>query len=100
MAGVGKPGQAKLQKAERAWLAYRDAQCDFDTMGTSTGSIYPMIYAGCLNALTQTQMEHLNQQLHCKEGDLSCGGQQLRGSWSQAARSRPPPSLHRKDRMT
>jgi uncharacterized protein YecT (DUF1311 family) len=75
MAAISKPGQAKLQKAQRSWVAYRDAQCDFDTMGTSTGSIHPMIQLACLSGLTQMQTEHLNQQLHCQEGDTACGGQ-------------------------
>jgi uncharacterized protein YecT (DUF1311 family) len=75
LAAVTKPGQSKLQNAERAWVAYRDAQCDFDTMDHRDGSIYPMIHASCLSTLTQAQTEHLNQQLHCEEGNLSCGGQ-------------------------
>jgi uncharacterized protein YecT (DUF1311 family) len=75
LAHVTKPGQAKLQKAQRAWVAYRDAQCDFDTMGSSAGSIYPMVHAACLSGLTQTQTKQLTQQLHCEEGDVSCGGQ-------------------------
>ena len=68
-------GLQKLKSAQKAWIAYRDAQCDFDTSGHEDGSIYPMIQSLCLDALTQAQTTHLNEQLHCEEGNLSCGNQ-------------------------
>ncbi len=68
-------GKAKLRAAQRSWLAYRDAQCAFETIGTAGGSIHPMVLSGCLEKLTRDQTARLNAQLHCQEGDLSCGGQ-------------------------
>ncbi|WP_322045301.1 lysozyme inhibitor LprI family protein [Paraburkholderia sp. J67] len=75
LAKVSKDGADHLRKAQRAWLAWRDAQCSFNTMGTSGGSINSSMYGLCIDELTQEQTKRLDAQLHCKEGDLSCGGQ-------------------------
>jgi uncharacterized protein YecT (DUF1311 family) len=32
-------GRLKLHTAQRAWIAYRDAQCTFNTMGSVGGSV-------------------------------------------------------------
>lgn len=72
---VSKAGLAKLKTAQRAWISYRDAQCEFESAGTDDGSVHPMIVSTCLDQLTQAQTERLNQQLNCVEGDLSCGNQ-------------------------
>ena len=68
-------GRQKLKLAQNAWIAYRDAQCEFDTFGSRNGSIFPMIHSACLDTLTQAQTKVLNQQLECQEGDVSCGNQ-------------------------
>jgi uncharacterized protein YecT (DUF1311 family) len=75
LAKVSKQGGEQLRKTQRAWLAWRDAQCTFDTMGTHDGSVNPMVHTMCIDELTQQQAKRLDAQLHCKEGDLSCGGQ-------------------------
>jgi uncharacterized protein YecT (DUF1311 family) len=74
-AKVSKPGKDKLQKAQRAWITWRDAQCDFNSSGSSDGSIHGMVLASCLDDLTKAQTKLLDSQLHCQEGDTSCGGQ-------------------------
>jgi uncharacterized protein YecT (DUF1311 family) len=63
---------ALLIKAQRAWLSFRDAQCDFSTSASEQGSIYPMIVSQCRSALTHTRSKDLGAFLHCEEGDLSC----------------------------
>jgi uncharacterized protein YecT (DUF1311 family) len=75
MAKISPAGQASLRNAQRTWVAYRDAECTFETMGTADGSIHPTVYASCLEGLTVAQTKNLDMQLHCVEGDLSCGGQ-------------------------
>jgi uncharacterized protein YecT (DUF1311 family) len=40
LAKVSKPGKDKLQKAQRAWITWRDAQCDFNTSGSRDGSAF------------------------------------------------------------
>jgi uncharacterized protein YecT (DUF1311 family) len=64
--------QVKLRQAQRAWIAYRDKWCEFETNGL--GSVRPMIFAGCLTGLTEDHSKNLDYQLTCEEGDLSCKG--------------------------
>ncbi len=75
LARVSAPGKTKLRAAQRAWLAYRDSQCAFETAATLGASIHPMVVSGCLEALTLAQGKRLGDQLHCQEGDMSCGNQ-------------------------
>jgi uncharacterized protein YecT (DUF1311 family) len=75
MAKVSKDGAEQLRKSQRAWLAWRDAQCEFDTMSSRTGSIHSAMQGMCIEQLTREQTKHLDSQLHCEEGDMSCGGQ-------------------------
>ncbi|WP_321870958.1 lysozyme inhibitor LprI family protein [Burkholderia ubonensis] len=75
LAKVSSEGSNQLRKSQRAWIAWRDAQCEFNTMGTRGGSINSSMYARCIDELTRDQTRRLDAQLHCREGDLSCGGQ-------------------------
>lgn len=61
-----------LRDAERAWVAYRDAECTFAASGVAGGSAYPMVYDMCLDGLTQQRIEQFQQYLACEEGDMSC----------------------------
>ncbi len=71
---ISPAGQTLLRDAERAWIGYRDKECDFETAGSAGGSIRPMLIAQCLTALTNRRIAELANQRDCKEGDL-CGGQ-------------------------
>ncbi|MDO7900279.1 lysozyme inhibitor LprI family protein [Pseudomonas citrulli] len=62
----------RLVKAQRAWIAFRDAECDFSASGVEGGSVYPLIYNDCLTAQTKARVEAFKTYLMCKEGDLSC----------------------------
>jgi uncharacterized protein YecT (DUF1311 family) len=75
MKKISAQGKPRLQKAERAWVAFRDAQCDFQTSSPDPYSARPMVYAGCLKQLTEAQNKLLDAQLHCEEGDIGCGQQ-------------------------
>ncbi len=61
-----------LQAAQRAWIAFRDAECDFSTNDSKDGSIYPMLVSGCRADLTKARTEQLGAYLNCEEGDMSC----------------------------
>ena len=61
-----------LTKAQRAWVAFRDAECAFSASGTQGGSIHPMMDSMCRTDLTKARTEALGRYLDCKEGDLSC----------------------------
>jgi uncharacterized protein YecT (DUF1311 family) len=61
-----------LVAAQRAWIGYRDAECDFMSSGVEGGSARPMIAAQCLEQLTTQRADELKALLNCEEGDLSC----------------------------
>jgi uncharacterized protein YecT (DUF1311 family) len=63
---------ALLKASERAWIAYRDAQCDFATNGTAGGTINSMEDTICRTGKTNDRIKELNAQLHCAEGNLDC----------------------------
>ena len=48
-----------LRKAQRAWLAFRDIECTYETVGDEGGSIQPMDYSLCLTRLTKLRTEQL-----------------------------------------
>ncbi|MER2508778.1 MAG: lysozyme inhibitor LprI family protein [Amaricoccus sp.] len=64
--------KAPLVAAQRAWVTYRDAECDFVASSVAGGSIYPMIRGECLTDLTRARSEEFRGFLACEEGDLSC----------------------------
>lgn len=65
-------GLKLLKDAERAWIAFRDAECSFASSGVEGGSIQPMIEAECFQAQTEARTAMLKTYLACEEGDLSC----------------------------
>lgn len=62
----------KLVAAQRAWIVFRDAECDFVASGTGEGSAAPMVKLGCLEDLTRHRVDRIQKYLNCPEGDLSC----------------------------
>lgn len=61
-----------LQTAQRAWIGFRDAECNFATDDSKDGSIYPMLQANCLQAQTEDRLKQLSTYLNCQDGDMSC----------------------------
>jgi len=49
-----------LRKAQRAWIAFRDAECSYETAGDEGGSILPMDYSICLTRLTKQRTQELH----------------------------------------
>ncbi len=66
------PNGALLAAAQKSWLAWRDAECSYETNGTAGGSINAMMWTKCRTAKTEARFKELDAQLHCEEGDLSC----------------------------
>lgn len=58
--------------AQKAWIEFRDAECNFSTNAASGGSIHAMLVTSCLTALTKKRTEDFGRYLNCEEGDLSC----------------------------
>lgn len=61
-----------LVAAERAWIAFRDAECAFSATGAEGGTMFPMTVSMCLTDLTEARTAQLEAFLHCEEGDTSC----------------------------
>lgn len=61
-----------FETAQRDWMAFRDAECDFTAKPVESGSIYPLIFLNCQNELTRDRERQLRSYLSCEEGDLSC----------------------------
>ncbi|MCH4539928.1 lysozyme inhibitor LprI family protein [Brucella tritici] len=60
----------KLVQSQRAWIAFRDAECDMQTFGG--GSIVGTSYPICLSGLTTQRINDLKGYLKCDEGDSNC----------------------------
>ena len=65
-------GKRLLQAAQRAWIAFRDAECAYTTAGSEGGSIHPMEVSQCLTELTEQRTKQLTSGAKCQEGDASC----------------------------
>lgn len=61
-----------LVTAERAWVAFRDAECAFSASGAEGGTIFPMTVSICMTELTKARTAQLATFLTCEEGDVSC----------------------------
>jgi uncharacterized protein YecT (DUF1311 family) len=48
-----------LKKAQRAWIDYRDGQCDLAGFEARGGSMEPMLVSGCLADLTKKRTDEL-----------------------------------------
>ena len=68
----------KLRAAERAWLAYREAQVEatFPAVDKQAayGSVYPMCVLKLLRDLTESRIAELRSALAPQEGDVCAGG--------------------------
>ncbi|WP_442953129.1 lysozyme inhibitor LprI family protein [Pectobacterium sp. A5351] len=64
--------KALLKSAQRKWIAYRNADCEFQSFQTTGGSIHGMLYSQCLTQKTADRVKEFKSILSCKEGDLSC----------------------------
>ncbi|MGH6862282.1 MAG: lysozyme inhibitor LprI family protein, partial [Phyllobacterium sp.] len=61
-----------LVSAQKAWVAFRDAECNFSSSGVTGGSVYPFVSSSCLDGMTQSRITDLKGYLACTEGDMSC----------------------------
>ena len=66
------PARKLLADSQKAWIAFRDAECAFKVSSSLGGSIYPMEMAICLDERTRARLGELRAYLKCEEGDLSC----------------------------
>ncbi|HZS48610.1 MAG TPA: lysozyme inhibitor LprI family protein [Blastocatellia bacterium] len=55
--------KTKLKEAELAWIKYRDTNCDCETFLNLGGTIYPLVYNGCLTRMTNNRIKELKDLL-------------------------------------
>ena len=67
MADLDEEGKAKLVKAQRAWVAYRDAESEFAADEERGGSMAPMIHYGAQAKLTRARVAALREKLPDKK---------------------------------
>jgi uncharacterized protein YecT (DUF1311 family) len=74
MARIGGDAATKglLQKSQRLWIGFRDAECDFQASGSVGGSIYPTLIASCAGSMTDKRILEFKEYSNCEEGDSSC----------------------------
>ena len=53
----------KLKAAQRSWLAFRDAHCDYEAFIFEGGTMQPLIQASCLEAVTRERTKQLRASL-------------------------------------
>lgn len=61
MKDAGATERAKLRAAQLAWIKFRDAHCDYTSVGNKGGSIYPMVYSFCLAKVTTERGKQLRE---------------------------------------
>lgn len=59
--GGMKGAEKALVKAQRAWIDYRDAQCDAFGFQARGGTMEPMLVAGCLAEETDKRTKELKE---------------------------------------
>ena len=58
----GKPGyEETLRKAQRAWISFRDANCEYEGFAARGGTMEPMLVFLCLARVTSTRTNELRQ---------------------------------------
>ena len=71
-ARLSSNGKARLVKAQRSWIAWRNAECAFRSNGADAGSIGTMVALDCSTELTRARTTQLDALKQCAEGDTSC----------------------------
>jgi uncharacterized protein YecT (DUF1311 family) len=59
IAGEDGDAQKLLREAQRDWIKFRDAECAYEAAPNQGGSIYPMVYSGCLTELTRARTKEI-----------------------------------------
>jgi uncharacterized protein YecT (DUF1311 family) len=65
-------GRKLLQAAQRAWIAFRDAECARSTAASEGGSLHPLEMSQCLTRLTDERIKQLAGASPCEDGEAGC----------------------------
>lgn len=61
-----------FRRAQKSWLAYRTAVCDFESSGLLGGSAQGLVKWQCTARMTRAHVDELRAMGDCVEGDLAC----------------------------
>jgi uncharacterized protein YecT (DUF1311 family) len=61
-------GVETLREAQRAWISFRDLACEAEGFAMRGGSAEPLLVYGCMRALTEERIGHLQGMLDAYEG--------------------------------
>lgn len=87
LSGDDAKAREKVRAAQLAWLKYRDAHCLVEAMINEGGSIYPLVYSGCLASVTAERTRRMKDSLVESErltGAASLTGDGVRGVVSKS----------------
>lgn len=62
----------QLMEVQRAWISFRDLNCEFKSSGILGSSAHPFALASCMTEMTEIRVRELQELKNCKEGDLLC----------------------------
>ena len=74
MQGLAAPDRQRLRTAQKAWIAWRTAQCEFESGSSSGGSARELARWSCTATLTRERTMALDKLAHCPQGDIACSG--------------------------
>ena len=62
----------RWRAAQKSWIAWRTAQCSFESGAAAGGSARAMLRWQCVTRLTRERTAAIERLTTCAEGDLAC----------------------------
>ncbi len=59
----------QLKEAQRAWIQYKEKDCQFQSSPVLKGSLYPFVHNGCLVEKTENRIKELQDMQECRSGN-------------------------------
>lgn len=66
------PQRSRFRAAQKAWIGWRTAQCEFESGAAAGGSMREFVRWGCAARMTRERTQALEQLATCREGDAAC----------------------------
>jgi len=58
----------QLKEAQKAWIQYKEKDCQFQSSPVVKGSLYPFVHNACLVEKTETRTKELQDMQECRSG--------------------------------
>ncbi len=72
LALLGNADRQRWRAAQKAWIGWRTAQCDFESGAAAGGSAREMLRWQCTTRCTLERTAAIERLANCPEGDLAC----------------------------